>query len=152
MGTVVSGTGGIKNPLWSWARVDESTQAEGSPVFQHNKQTLRIILPCSIYKRLQASAALNKHLGVLARPPSAKRRNPFSSPRLKTEMQLCLRPPHLMWNEKISTPYSFAGYSFIRRINFTQWCCNSFQQLKCLFRKFKETRSIIIHKVIVILL
>lgn len=66
MGKIASGTGGIKNPLWSWGSVDEATQAEGSLVFEHSKQTPRITLPCSIYKWLRASAALNKHLGVLA--------------------------------------------------------------------------------------
>lgn len=54
MGTIASGTGGIKNPLLKLGRggggVDEATQADGSPVFEHNKQTPRIILSCSIYK------------------------------------------------------------------------------------------------------
>lgn len=61
-----SETDGIHDLLRSQGTTAEARWAEGPPVFLRSKQTLRITLACSIYKRLQARAALNKHLGVLA--------------------------------------------------------------------------------------
>lgn len=64
---VVSDTGGFRIVCEVERGLMKAIETEGWAVFQHNKQTRSIILPCSIYKQLQASTAFNKHLGVLAR-------------------------------------------------------------------------------------
>lgn len=61
-------------------------------MFEHNKQTFKIALTCSIYSRLLAKAAFNKHLGILAQAPLGQpEKNPSS---LSMEILFATIVPH----------------------------------------------------------
>lgn len=60
---------------------------------EHNKQTFRITLTCSIYSRMRAKAAFNKHLGILAQAPvDQPEKNPSS---LSMEILFDAIVPHI---------------------------------------------------------